>query len=216
MEKINSSQIRVMLTREDLQEWQLSLREMKYGSKETSELFRRMIQQAVQQYSFNQEGLPLMVEAVPLSQDSLLLIISAVEEPEELDPHFASFTPPSPALPGFSEEQTANPYEPEKHGAAALHAVVLSFRDIDSVMEFAWSIGGEYPGKTALYRPKGSAEFYLVLEKPNDMENDQFLHFLNGLTEYADLVPTSGTLYGYLTEHETPVMDDAVRKLAGC
>ena len=117
---------------------------------------------------------------------------------------------------GFSEEQTANPYEPEKHGAAALHAVVLSFRDIDSVMEFAWSIGGEYPGKTALYRPKGSAEFYLVLEKPNDMENDQFLHFLNGLTEYADLVPASGTLYGYLTEHETPVMDDAVRKLAGC
>ncbi|MBR6322898.1 MAG: adaptor protein MecA [Lachnospiraceae bacterium] len=214
MERINSNQIRIMLTNQDLQEWKLSIREMKYGSKDTTELFRQMIQKAVQQFSFNQDGLPLMIEAVPISQDSLLLIISAVEDAEELDPHFASFTPPSPALPGFSEEQNSPSYGGERGGHVP-QAVVLSFPDIDSVMEFSWSISGEFPGHTALYRSSGAQDFYLVLEKPEFMEKDAFLHFMNGLQEYADIVPNSGMLYGYLKEHETPVMDEAVRKFGG-
>ena len=57
MEKINSSQIRIVITSQDLQEWKLSVREMKYGSRETTELFRQMLQKAAQQFSFNQEGL---------------------------------------------------------------------------------------------------------------------------------------------------------------
>ena len=37
MEKINSSQIRIVITSQDLQEWKLSVREMKYGSRETTD-----------------------------------------------------------------------------------------------------------------------------------------------------------------------------------
>ena len=133
MEKINSSQIRIVITSQDLQEWKLSVREMKYGSRETTELFRQMLQKAAQQFSFNQEGLPIMIEAVPIGPEELLLIISAVEDAEELDPHFASFSPPSPALPGFSEEQTQSfPSEREGH---APRAVVLSFSDVSLLSE---------------------------------------------------------------------------------
>lgn len=214
MERINSNQIRIVISNQDLAEWKLTIREMKYGSKETTELFRQMISKAVQQYSFNQDGLPLMIEAVPVSQEELLLIISAVEDAEELDPHFASFAPPSPALPGFPETETTNAYEPGK-GGNSVKALVLTFADIDSVMEFSWSIGTGFMGHTALYRVPKSTAFYLVMEKPEGMENDTFMHFMNGLPEYADVIPQSGPLYGYLLEHEKPLMDDPLRKFAG-
>ncbi len=214
MEKINSSQIRIVINNQDLMEWKLSIREMKYGSRETTELFRQMIQKAAQQFSFNQDGLPLMIEAVPIGPEELLLIISAVEDAEELDPHFASFAPPNPALPGFSGDREENQLE-TGHSDKGLRTVVLSFKDIDSVMEFSWSIGAGFSGPTALYRDKASNAFYLVMQKPEEMEKDAFMHFLNSLPEYADVVPESGMLYGYLSEHETPVMEDAVKKLAG-
>ena len=213
MERINGSQIRIVISNQDLQEWKLSIREMKYGSRETTELFRQMLQKAAQQFSFNQEGLPIMIEAVPISPEELLLIISAVEDAEELDPHFASFSPPSPALPGFSEEQAQN--FPAEKGGYVPHAVVLSFPDIDSVMEFSWSIGDSFTGRTTLYRDPAGSGFCLVMEKPEQMEKEAFLHFLNGLPEFADIVPSSGLLYGYLTEHETPVMDNPIRVFAG-
>ena len=215
MEKINSNQIRVMLTEQDLNDLQISIRDMKYGSKETTELFRQMIQKAMQQYSFNEDGLPLMIEAVPVAQDALLLIISAVEDAEELDPHFASFAAPSPALPGFSEEQSRPAYDTDGKGNGLPRAIVLSFANIDAVMEFAWSIGDSYGGHSDLYRDASGNGFYLVLERPEQMEKDAFLHFMNGLSEYADIVPGSGMIYGYLTEHETPVMKDPIRVFAG-
>ena len=196
MEKINSNQIRVMISDQDLAEWKLSIREMKYGSKETTELFRQMIGKAMQQYSFNQDGLPLMIEAVPVSQEELMLIISAVEDAEELDPHFASFSPPDPTLPGFTEERR-NPASAGRGNGNGPQSVVLAFEDIDSVMEFSWSFGSGLIGRSDLYRQPGGSGVYMVIESGEDLPADSFERFLNGIKEYADMVPGGGPLAGW-------------------
>ena len=51
------------------------------------------MQRAYQQYGFETENMPVMVEAVPMSDESLVLIITRVENPEELDTRFSSFAP---------------------------------------------------------------------------------------------------------------------------
>ena len=93
IEKINDNQIRCTLTHADLAARHLKLSELAYGTEKAKSLFRDMMQQASFDFGFDAEDLPLMIEAIPSSADSIVLIITKVEDPEELDPRFSKFTP---------------------------------------------------------------------------------------------------------------------------
>ena len=93
IEKINENQIRCTLTREDLELHQIKLSELAYGSEKAKKLFRDMMQQAQIQFGFEADNIPLMIEAIPVNLDSIILIITKVEDPEELDTRFSKFTP---------------------------------------------------------------------------------------------------------------------------
>lgn len=94
IEKVNENQIRCTLTKQDLAERQINLRELAYGSEKAKGLFHDMIQQANYEFGFEANDIPLMVEAIPLSSDSLILVITKVEYPEELDTRFSKFSDP--------------------------------------------------------------------------------------------------------------------------
>ena len=94
IEKINDNQIRCTLTKQDLADRQINLRELAYGSEKAKTLFRDMIQQANYEFGFETNDIPLMVEAIPLSSDALILVITKVEYPEELDTRFSRFSDP--------------------------------------------------------------------------------------------------------------------------
>ena len=85
IEKVNDNQIRCTLTREDLAERQIKLSELAYGTEKAKLLFRDMMQQAAYEFGFEADDIPLMIEAIPLSQDTIILVITKVEYPEELD-----------------------------------------------------------------------------------------------------------------------------------
>lgn len=93
IEKINDNQIRCTLTREDLETHQINLKELAYGSEKAKKLFRDMMQQAQIQFGFEADNIPLMIEAIPVNIDSIILIITKVEDPEELDTRFSKFSP---------------------------------------------------------------------------------------------------------------------------
>lgn len=95
IEKVNDNQIRCTLTREDLADRQLKLSELAYGTEKAKSLFRDMMQQANYEFGFEAEDLPLMIEAVPLTSDTIMLIITKVEYPEELDTRFSKFSEPN-------------------------------------------------------------------------------------------------------------------------
>ena len=93
IEKINDHQIRCTLTKADLEDRQIRLSELAYGTEKAKNLFRDMMQQANSQFGFEADNIPLMIEAIPVSADSIILIITKVEDPEELDTRFSKFTP---------------------------------------------------------------------------------------------------------------------------
>ena len=51
------------------------------------------IQKASNEVGFEADDIPLMVEAIPLSSESIMLIITKIEDPEELDTRFSRFSP---------------------------------------------------------------------------------------------------------------------------
>ena len=93
IEKINENQIRCTLTKEDLANREIKLSELAYGTEKAKSLFRDMMQQASYEFGFEANDIPLMIEAIPLSSESIILIITKVEDPEELDTRFSKFAP---------------------------------------------------------------------------------------------------------------------------
>lgn len=93
IEKVNEHQIRCTLTREDLADRELKISELAYGTDKAKSLFRDMMQQAAYECGFEAEDIPLMIEAIPLNSECIVLIITKVEDPEELDTRFSKFAP---------------------------------------------------------------------------------------------------------------------------
>lgn len=93
IERVNDHQIRCTLTREDLADRELKLSELAYGTEKAKSLFRDMMQQASFEFGFEAEDIPLMIEAIPLNSECIILIITKVEDPEELDTRFSKFAP---------------------------------------------------------------------------------------------------------------------------
>ena len=93
IERVNENQIRCTLNQADLASRQLKISELAYGSEKAKELFRDMMQQASYEVGFEADDIPLMIEAIPISSDCIVLIITKVENPEELDTRFSKFSP---------------------------------------------------------------------------------------------------------------------------
>lgn len=92
LEKLSDTQIRCTLSKEDLSQRQLHLSELAYGSEKAKELFRDMMQQASIELGFEADNIPLMIEAIPISNDCLVLVVTKVEDPDELDTRFSKFS----------------------------------------------------------------------------------------------------------------------------
>ncbi|MGB8454847.1 MAG: adaptor protein MecA [Anaerocolumna sp.] len=95
IEKISERQIRCTLSRDDLVDRELRISELAYGSEKAKALFRDMMQQANYEFGFEAEDIPLMIEAIPVSPECLILVITKVEDPDELDTRFSKFSPDS-------------------------------------------------------------------------------------------------------------------------
>ncbi len=92
IEKINEKQIRCTLNQKDLKDREIGISELAYGTAKAKALFRDMIQQASYELGFDADDIPLMIEAIPLLPEALVLIITKVEDPDELDTRFSCFT----------------------------------------------------------------------------------------------------------------------------
>ncbi|MDD6332073.1 MAG: adaptor protein MecA [Clostridium sp.] len=95
IEKLNENQIRCTLNKSDLADHNIRLTELAYGTDRAKALFRDMMQKASDDVGFEVGDIPLMIEAIPVNPDCLVLIITKVEDPEELDTRFSKFTRPS-------------------------------------------------------------------------------------------------------------------------
>lgn len=105
LERLSENQIRCTLYKSDLADKELHLTELAYGTDKAKELFRELMQQASSELGFEVDNVPLMIEAIPVSPECLILVITKVEDPEELDTRFSRFTRSSDAEDSYDDEE---------------------------------------------------------------------------------------------------------------
>ncbi|MCF8018552.1 MAG: adaptor protein MecA [Vallitaleaceae bacterium] len=119
IEKISSNQIKCVLDKEELLNRHINVNELAYGSEKAQELFKDMMQKASFEFGFESGNTPLMIEAVPLSSEGIMLIITKVDNPDELDDKYSGLSIPSARTFKKKEEaaeQTASEeVHPEEH-----------------------------------------------------------------------------------------------------
>ena len=232
IEKLNDNQIRCTLTQSDLNARELKLSELAYGTEKAKTLFQDMMQQAAFEFGFDAENIPLMIEAIPSSADSIVLIITKVEDPEEIDTRFSKFAPSPkgnsdkrpPKVPNklAGSEEFLSLLEKVADNAAKVPETpketpkiqLFSFPSMDVVIKVAKLLKKLDFGLNTLYKDNKSETFMLALVKSTQTTAD-FHKLCNMLSEYGLLETSTGITLAHLEEHgKILVQMNAMQQLA--
>ena len=236
IEKISDTQIRCTLDKKDLAERELRLSELAYGSEKAKALFRDLMIQATYECGFDAEDTPLMIEAIPINADCLVLVITKVEEPDELDTRFSNFTPFLEKDSDFSEgglkpaladeilncfsrlgemlkpaaeqalEHLTQTEEKSAEEAPAELTRVYMFHHLKSLTALATITAPFYHGENTLYRDTIHGLYYLVLHM-SEHSPEQFNKLCNIASEYGTQIDTAPGSLSYYKEHYQVVLE---------
>ena len=220
IEKINDNKIRCTLTSADLAERNLKLSELAYGTEKARSLFQDMMLEANQQFGFNVDNAPLMVEAVPVAPDSIVLIITRVEDPQELDTRFAKFAPSGDDTDGpepvqysgaddiidlFQKENEKEPAASEEKNVDLVRT--FHFSTLDDVISSAKALNQYFTGSNSLYKNTADANYQLVLHQ-SGCKPEEFNKVCNILSEYGRQESFSLAAEAFLLEHGNAMVKD--------
>lgn len=208
-EKISDNQIRCTLSSVDLNDRQLNVRELTYGTEKARTLFREMIQRASYELGFEAEDIPLMIETIPLAEDSIMLLITKMDDPEELDTRFAKFAPDDDDLDEDSSSPRSSAAEDRSADSVLQSAAdnqsasllrVFCFKSLDTVIAAAQVVSSVYQGCNSLYQNPDTKDLYLAVQKSSHSPED-FNKACNLLGEYGNRMPGSASTEAYFKEH---------------
>ena len=235
IEKLNDNQIRCTLTRADLADRELKLSELVCGTEKAKSLFQDMMQKAHSEFGFEAEDMPLMIEAVPASADSIVLIITKVDDPEELDNKFSKFGSSlefdhkkrhvleklegaenlldllDKVKAAVSEPPKAKTESPKEELVPNVR--LFSFSTIDMVILASHLLKDIYDGTNTLYKDTPN-DLYVLAITQSQLSTIEFNKVCNMLSEYGCMEKVSYAILAYLKEHcEMIVAGNAVQQL---
>lgn len=239
IEKVNDHQIRCTLTQEDLASRSLKLSELAYGSEKAKSLFRDMMERANDEYGFEAENIPLMIEAIPVNSECIVLIITKVEDPEELDTRFSKFAPGLDSTEDYGDEEeddhtssdvaqgivniadlfkkfrdaVTNPTE-QKSIVDAFDGMAFSFDSITDLASVCKSVFKFFDIKSSLYRNNLENNYLLTINR-GSLDVTDFVQACNIFAEYGARQNGKAISESYLKEHfELICKDNAVSTLS--
>ncbi len=240
IEKINENKIRCILTRDDLENRHIKISEIAYGSEKARRLFHDMMEQASHQFGFRADNIPLMIEAIPMPNECIILDITKVADPEELDTRFSRFSQGSgdqiedtqmSFLPDGADEildlfqkllehRLKNaPKEVREQQAEELASELdisrlYLFTKLEQIVKASHVLRDIYHGENRLYKNPDTQAYHLVVSK-SDHTPEDFDKVCNILSEYGDSAKYSAANEAYMQEHFTQILKTkALQQLA--
>ena len=232
IEKIYDNSIKCTLSSLDLSSRNLNLRDMTYGSQAAKRLFNEMMQKAKEEVGFSIENTPLMIEAIPLQGGAVQLIISKVDDPEELDTRFSKFSAAGSGQNGWiselatqilegaqglmkqlkeTEEEPGVAEEKKESGDEGIR--LYRFRTLDRVIDAAKAVSYCDLGANSLYKAEDKKGYYVSLHSKGD-DIDSLNRAANLLLEYGERVNGGSATEAYYKEHmEQLIQENALQKL---
>lgn len=213
--------------------------ELAYGSEKAKDLFRDMMEMANDEYGFEADNIPLMIEAIPVSGECIVLVITKVEDPEELDTRFSKFAPgisddseedeerdgdfPTDATSisdlfrkfkeaGAQAKEQAKAETGKKE--APFSKMSFSFDDMETLIKAGAQVTKVFSGNSSLYRNTSTGKYLLIIKKEK-MDTSDFIPVCNMLGEFGTIIRGNTISEGYLKEHyEVIIQNDAIEMLS--
>lgn len=201
IEKVNENQIRCTLSKKDLADRQIKLSELAYGSEKAKGLFRDMIEQANYEFGFEADDIPLMIEAIPLSGENIILQITKVEYPEELDTRFSKFSEEAEEEEEIFRESSILPeFQSEKADEITNLTKIFEFKNLEEIERLSRVLAGFYEGENDLYKDETKKCLILLVGKGNHTL-EEFNKVCNVISEYAIHRKYTSAKEAFLKEH---------------
>jgi len=232
IEKLNENQLKITLAPEDLSIRGLALNELSYGSPKTKELYNELVDQALNEFGFENEDGALVIEAIPTSKGNLVIFITKNQTADDLDTRFSRFSPDI-----LGEEESDNEFIPltdmlkfsgqsEKKAKAIEKALIekmplkdgnakiFVFNTLDAVTELCIHIKDIFNGKSSLFKSNQSKLYFLILEKSLS-DKETFGKICNIASEFSTQGRSNYATTSVINEHcEKIIGSDAVTILA--
>ncbi len=228
-ERLDENKIRCTLTKAELAEKHINLTELAYGTDKAKALFKDLMDKAKEELGFEVDDMPLMIEAIPVKPDSLMLIITKVSNPDEMNSRFSKFAGLSPnevadnmldieqGAPEAAEQTAA--YDAWKEEASDINVkdaayVVFAFESIRDVISVAHIVTGYYKSDNSLYSNPHDNRLYLLMYRNHNTEDEMKRVGLKA-SEYGFYIKTIYSSREFFDEHfQLIIKDDALQRLA--
>jgi adapter protein MecA 1/2 len=211
IEKINESQIKLILTQADLSERNIKLEDLTIPSEKTQELFHDIMETALEEYDFISENTPLMVEAVPVGLDSIMIIVTKIDSKSQ-ESIGAKILSQQKDLRRFKRKSLVfQEGESDKNS----DILIYSFAKLDDVIDFSLRIADTYHDASSLY--KLYDRYFIVLQIKQDGDENKAEELELILGEYGQKHISVQLSKYYLIEHgETIIENKAITLLSKC
>lgn len=219
IERVSDNQIKFILTEDDLLERNMHLTELSYGSEKTQELFREIMEHATIECNFHATNdTPLIIEAVPVSKEGIMIIITKVIGNEELDERISYPTPLIERYKKMAQKNDKSELEDnynidhltEKESTVEdilnkkyLNHSIFKFDSFDRVISASVRIADINVSKSMLFKYK--TKYYLVLE--NGGYRNVSLNQEGILREYGEKFSSLELSYSFLVEHGEKIIE---------
>ncbi|OOB80011.1 MAG: competence protein [Epulopiscium sp. Nele67-Bin002] len=201
IEKISEYQIRITLNHDDLLNRNIKLSELAYGSSKAQALFQDMMLKAYEDFGFETTNVPLMIEAVPLSVDSIMIVVTKVETPEEIEERLG-LTGERPTHRTFKDHDEDDDIMPPAIATSetvdAIDSLMYRFDTLDEVTSCSHQIQHLYFGDSAVYK---YSDKYFLLISPNTNQKTEQSILISILNEFGKRAYTSSLNQHFLQEH---------------
>lgn len=229
IERLSENQIRLTLTRSDLQARDIKLEDLMKHSEKTQRLFKELMESALEEYEFIGENMPLMVEASPAGQDSIIIVVTKIgnetEEDEnsvidydnldseaeledDLETQYTSAIDED--APWKSDEFENKDTSVDNANNSNSSISVYCFEQLDDIINLSTRISKIYSGESSVYRLDN--QYFLILQGivvKNKNTNQNLLPYI--LHEYGEKYISNSHSQSYLQERgETIVKENAV------
>ena len=225
IERLSENQMRFTVWRQELEDNDIDISDIA-GNKsgKADELLKMLMNRAKDEFGFEPESAPLVVEAMQVDQECMVFLVTKLEEGAEIDPKYEyiqklkeglkqniNLLSPSkePTVEGFIER----PAEKEKKDNI-LPYVIYTFTDIEKLITVAKKTQNFYRSNNTLYITPDDVTYFLVASHNNNTDGE-FRLLCRQLREFGKPYDFNYATKYYMDEHYRLVIrDSALQVLA--
>ncbi|HAH18352.1 MAG TPA: hypothetical protein DCL29_05020 [Eubacterium sp.] len=227
LEKLSENSIRCTIDRKEFETYKIKLGEIINGNGNAPKFFKEIIYKAHEQFGFEPNNFPLIIEATANIPDNIVFTITKVNTEEEMEKMKKIVAMNQKKFQNnllnnihnvedmddlIQEIEDYKNNDATDEGDDFEESVIFMFSNVDNLITSAKQVDGIYKGVSDLYEIEGN---YVLLLDAELEDAESYQYSCDIISEYADDTLFSDLTQSIILEHFEPVIEgDALTQLA--